>query len=101
MSKRKRNVETVQSVAVVEDCLTSVNTSEALEHPEILPLNAEEQECLARTPKFRPMDCVQCTTKRPTRSSYSRVYCTKGNTRYIRCGWGPCGAKYKQVEELH
>ena len=68
-------------------------------HPEISPLTKEEESIAESLPRFRPRDCVQCTAKRPTRSSYSRVYCTKGNTRYIRCGWKPCGYRYKQVEE--
>ena len=68
-------------------------------HPEISPLTKEEESIAEAFPRFRPRDCVQCTARRPTRSSYSRVYCTKGNTRYIRCGWKPCGYRYKQVEE--
>jgi hypothetical protein len=68
-------------------------------HPEISPLTKEEESIAETMPRFRPRDCVQCTARRPTRSSYSRVYCTKGNTRYIRCGWKPCGYRYKQVEE--
>jgi hypothetical protein len=74
-------------------------TSREILHPEISPLTKEEESIAESLPRFRPRDCVQCTTKRPTRSSYSRVYCTKGNTRYIRCGWKPCGYRYKQVEE--
>jgi hypothetical protein len=77
-----------------EDC-----TLREILHPEISPLTKEEESIAESLPRFRPRDCVQCTAKRPTRSSYSRVYCTKGNTRYIRCGWKPCGYRYKQVEE--
>jgi hypothetical protein len=77
-----------------EDC-----TLEEILHPEISPLTKEEESIAESLPRFRPRDCVQCAAKRPTRSSYSRVYCTKGNTRYIRCGWKPCGYRYKQVEE--
>jgi len=78
----------------LEDC-----NPQDVPHPEISPMTTEEASIAEALPRFRPRDCVQCTTRRPTRSSYSRVYCTKGNTRYIRCGWKPCGYRYKQVEE--
>jgi hypothetical protein len=93
-------IEPVEAVAVIEipipreDC-----TLQEILHPEISPLTKEEESIAESIPRFRPRDCVQCTAKRPTRSSYSRVYCTKGNTRYVRCGWKPCGYRYKQVEE--
>jgi hypothetical protein len=80
------------------DSLEDCNPQE-IPHPEISPLTKEEESIAETMPRFRPRDCVQCTARRPTRSSYSRVYCTKGNTRYIRCGWKPCGYRYKQVEE--
>jgi hypothetical protein len=80
------------------DSLEDCNPQE-VPHPEISPLTKEEESIAETMPRFRPRDCVQCTARRPTRSSYSRVYCTKGNTRYIRCGWKPCGYRYKQVEE--
>jgi hypothetical protein len=83
---------------ITYDSLEDCNPQE-VPHPEISPLTKEEESISETIPRFRPRDCVQCTAMRPTRSSYSRVYCTKGNTRYIRCGWKPCGYLYKQVEE--
>jgi hypothetical protein len=97
-----RVVVTDESGKVVEDYKPIPREDYTLReilHPEISPLTREEESIAESLPRFRPRDCVQCTAKRPTRSSYSRVYCTKGNTRYIRCGWKPCGYRYKQVEE--
>ena len=93
-------IEAVEAVAVIEASIPREDyTLREILHPEISPLTREEESIAESLPRFRPRDCVQCTAKRPTRSSYSRVYCTKGNTRYIRCGWKPCGYRYKQVEE--
>ena len=97
-------IEPVEAVAVIDEPIPREDEARPcapreILHPEISPLTKEEESIAESLPRFRPRDCVQCTTKRPTRSSYSRVYCTKGNTRYIRCGWKPCGYRYKQVEE--
>ena len=35
--------------------------------------------------EFTPRPCCMCETRRPPRTNYSRVYCTRGIIRYIRC----------------
>ena len=45
-----------------------------------------------REDEARP--CSLCESRRPAGKSYSRVYCTKAQVRYCKCGW--CGYTWSQ-----
>jgi uncharacterized Zn-finger protein len=57
------------------------------------PEPVKESEPVARV-KFVPNQCKCCEAMRPKDKDYSRVYCTVGSIRYVKCGY--CGHTWKQ-----
>ena len=45
----------------------------------------EQKPELPKPRGFVPRPCSQCTALRPPKTSYSYVYCTRGNVRHCKC----------------